>query len=232
MRFYAIAVMICLSATCFGQEKFFELKFHGEDRSFIYAQMESVVRPGKQYINIKFKGKTRQQLVAAVLKYIRDRPAYVLHDADSTGASAFAGIPHISYRDFRLVCPEKTCKADIVALAYIHIYFAGDTVNVNLQMDTEIYATIFKAKLRITPEGKVASDDDLPFNVLMLVRPESKVKVGKFKNSSDGDAYPDSIFDSKGNILNQPAKEALELYYNDLMNDLKSYITNYLQKQK
>ncbi len=224
--FYLAVIMLICSTSCLAQENFFSLKFHGEDRSYSYAQMESVAT-GNRSIGMEFKGKTKKQLIAAVLKYIKTRQAYVLQEADTTGKATLGNIPHISYRDFRLICPEKNCKADIIALAYIHIYFEGDKINVNLENDTEVYSTIFKAKLRITPEGKVASDDDLPFNLFQFVRPETKVKVNKFKNSNDGDAYPDSIFDSKGRILNQPAKDALEKYFNDLMNDLKAFITRY-----
>lgn len=222
--FSFIITLTCISNLVLAQEKFYQLKFHGEDRSYVYAQIESVTTGGKS-IGMEFKGRTQKQIIAAVFKYVKERPAYVLHDADTTGAVTFGNVPHISYRDFRLLCPEKTCKADIVALAYVHVYFEGDKIGVHIRNDTEIYSTIFNAKLRITPEGKVASDDDLPFNELQYIRPEDKVKVSEFKNSSDGDAYPESIFDSKGNILNQSAKDAIEQYCNDLMNDLKAFIS-------
>lgn len=224
--FYIVTMLFWCATTCLAQEKFFELKFHGEDRSYIYAQMEAV-GTGEKSIGMEFKGKTQKQLVMSVLKYVKSRPAYVLQDADTTGAATLGNTPHISYRDFRLICPEKTCKADIIALAYVHVYFKGDKIGVHIRNDTEIYSTIFNAKLRITPEGKIASDDDLPFNILQFIRPETKVKVNKFIMSNDGDAYPESIFDSKGRILNQPVKDALERYCNDLINDLKTFISKY-----
>ncbi len=170
-------------------------------------------------LKLDFKGKSKQQLIDAVLAYVDSHPEYVLK---TPGQGFKAGI---CYRDFSVIGGEEKYGADLIALTLVHVYPGEGNLQIAIIGDSNIYSTIFKAKLRITADDRVASDDDLPFNTIKYVQPPTRL-TGKRSGVKEGYglAYPESVFDGEGNIINQASKDVIEQYYNALVKDLKAFI--------
>ena len=233
---------IGLSFSANGQGKYFKVVTKPYNNSFINDKYYGVVVPlnnndGTNAI-LNFNGKSKQRLFDAVMDYLKARPALVFKPKMST--------PNlITYRDFSNIGTMDSCFADLVGRTYVYAIPLDGAIKISFGMGSEIYATIFNAKLQITPDDNVASIGDKPFNKYKYVQPAdegilesrstarqmllggSSYKSGK---RSLKEAYPDSIFDPEGNVRNTVNKRIIERYYDWFAADLYSFLTEYFSK--
>lgn len=224
IQIIGIVFLFLAGITSYSQDKYFVVNYYKKEKADIfgkraYGKLEHV---NSQFeIKLRFAGKTRQQLFKSILKYLNNRPAFKVTKIDSSSAK-----PFFIYRDFATICDKKKCLADLVALSYIYIVPADNIVYIRLAPHSVIYATIFDAKLRITEEGDVASDYDAPFDEYKFVQPEDqKSGTGLGKSTIRHKlAYPDSIFDRDGKIINPNNKKVIEDFFDGYFIDLKNFL--------
>ena len=144
----------------------------------------------------------------------------------------------IIYRDFATIGSKEQCFADLVGLVYVYAIPEEDGT-IKLDMSTsDLFASVNNAVLRITPDDNVASDADVPFNEYKYVQPAdqtylssgstaSRILLGsrtKRKKHSLKEAYPDSVFDPEGNVVNATNKVLIETFFNNYAEDLHNYL--------
>lgn len=229
--FFKIAVvplLMALAAPVFAQGKYFEVitqDFSGN----LYGKV--VVRGRKDNtVKLEYKGKSKKQLLQYALNYLKDRPG-LKRDTLIEGEGAL-----LCYKDFASIGAKDKCFADLVALTYIYVVPEEGYLSVSLSLSPKIFATIFDAKLKVDRGGVVVSENDVPFNEYKFVQPAD----GRTSSSVSPNggllglatsrkiqyklAYPDSIFDPEGKVVNPVNKKLVEEYYDGYINDLKSYL--------
>lgn len=235
---YIIILLFCLSiVTVYSQDKYFEIvaekSAHPYDkRGYVYYRRIKPIN-NQPYATLHFKGIGKEELHKAVMDYLKERPAMVIKPK-------YTNEHLIIYRDFATIGNKEQCYADLTGLVYMYVIPEEDGT-VKLDMSTsEIFASLNDAVLRITPDDNVASDSDVPFNEYKYVQPAdktylssgsaaSKILFGsrtKHKNHSIKEAYPDSIFDPEGNVINPVNKSLIEDFFNKYAEDLNKYLNN------
>lgn len=187
---------------------------------------------------LSFRGKSKQQLYNAVMDYLKERPGFVLKPKATTEHL-------ITYRDFSNIGSMDSCFADLVGLTFVYVIPMEDVLKVSFGRGSEIYATIFGAKLQVTPDDNVASIGNKPFNEYKFVQPADEgviqsrstarnILLGgsgyKSATRSLKEAYPDSVFDPEGKVRNTINKRIIENYYDWFAADLNSFVLNYFKK--
>ena len=157
----------------------------------------------------------------AIHQYIKARPQLKIDSENST---------YLYYRDFATICTMEKCMANLVALTYINIAPENGNVKVNLGITSKIYSTIFGAKLNINPDDIVVSENDVPFNEYVFSQGANQKKSPIFQTVKELKlAYPESIFDSQGKIVNPANKATIENFYNGYVEDLKKFLNKSLK---
>lgn len=212
-----------------AQGKYFEARLEKNEFSGSYY---GIVAPINKQPDIRLEapGKNKQQLLDKVLQYLKERPALKI-DTVIRGSG-----PVVVYRDFATIGTKEKCFADLVALTYVFVVPEEGYVSVRLGAISKIFASIFDAKLQISPDGVVVSDNDAPFNEYKFIQPadgrtQSKVSpngglvgLATSRKVPYKLAYPDSIFDPGGKIVNANNKKLIETFFDGYVSDLQSFL--------
>jgi hypothetical protein len=212
MKILTVLAFLLISVSAYSQEKYFEIVLAHDSYGLMVKPIDN-----KKEIILSYNGKTQKQLMVAVQKYIKERPRLKIDSENSN---------YVYYRDFATICTMEKCMADLVALTYINIAPENNgTLKVSLGLTSKIFSSIFGAKLNLNPDDIVVSDNDVPFNEYVFVQPADQKKSPIFKIIKEAKlAYPESIFDSKGKIINPINKTLIEKFYDGYVADLKNYL--------
>ncbi|MEY8762005.1 hypothetical protein [Chryseobacterium tongliaoense] len=227
-------IFMFLSIITNAQGKYFEVKTEIDESTGEYF---GNVRPinDPEYVALAYPGKTKEQLYDAVVKYVKSHRGLKL-DYTNDNKKTF-----LAYRDFATIGSKKTCGADLVSLTYITVVTdLKDTLLVKYSSSSKIFATVFDAKLTISPGNDVVSENDVPFNEYKFVQPgDERMRNSSFPNGglislvssrkNDKLAYPESIFDPKGKIVNPSNKKVFEGFFDGYIIDLKNYLDEHLK---
>ncbi len=224
-------IFILTAFPAFSQGKYFEVV---AEKSTYGGGLMGKVQPlnSQYYVTLSYKGKTQSQLLKAVQQYLKNRPALKLDHIDTTSDGKF-----LVYRDFATIGSKEKCFADLAGLTYIYVIPEKDgTIKLNLGLTSKIFASIFDAKLRISPGDDVMSDNDEPFNVYEIVQPAdegvltSNVWLGtRTRKRELKSAYPDSVFDPGGKVVNPVNKKLIEEFYDGYITDIKTFLDGNLK---
>ena len=221
-------LMLVLSIPCHSQGKYFEVVTEkGEYSGTSYGKVKPI--SGSYDLKLSYPGKHRKQLLDGILQYLKARPTLKVDTVLNDGSV-------VVYRDFATVGDKKTCFADLTALVYIYAVPEEGYISVSSGGSSKIYATVFDAKLRISPGGDVVSENDVPFNEYKFIQPtdgrtQSAVSphgglLGKATSRKINYklAYPDSIFDPDGKVVNPTNKKIIETFFDGYIADLDQFL--------
>ncbi|WP_363440485.1 hypothetical protein [Chitinophaga ginsengisegetis] len=189
-----------------------------------------------QYVKLAYPGKTKEQLYDAVVNYVKSHRGLKLDYTNDVKKTFLA------YRDFATIGDKTKCGADLISLTYIGVVTdLKDTLLVSYSIASRIFATIFDAKLTISPGNDVVSENDVPFNEYKFVQPGA----GRTQSSISPNggllgaatsrkinyklAYPESVFDPNGKIVNPGNKKIIEDFFDGYIVDLKNYLDKNLK---
>ena len=228
-----IAFFVALNNQAFSQQKYFSINYYkATGKGWTEGPTAKLEIATKEvYIPLAFKGKTQKQFYEALHGYIQSRQRFKIDFDKGVGSGFFA------YRDFSVIGNKDKCLADLVALTYVTIVFDHpDTLLVRVGATSKIYASIFDAKLLITPDNDVASVDDAPFNEYQFMQPDdervltSNAWTGtRSKKRELKQAYPDSVFDPDGKVVNMHNKNLIENFFDQYIIDLEKYLRENLK---
>ncbi|EJL75809.1 hypothetical protein [Chryseobacterium populi] len=228
-------MLLIISLHLYAQERYFEIRLEKNEFGGGYTGKVLPIND-QQYVKLAYPGKTKEQLYDAVTDYVKSHSGLKLDYSNDTKKTFLA------YRDFATIGDKKKCSADLVSLAYIMVVTdLKDTLLVSYSSTSKIFSTIFDAKLRISPGNDVISEGDIPFNEYKFVQPED----GRTQSSISPNggllgaatsrkinyklAYPESIFDSSGKIVNLSNKKIIENFFDAYIIDLKNYLDKRLK---
>lgn len=232
-KIYKIILIPCFVFVAFGtyaQGKYFEVVFDKPS-----AEGKVIPFNNQEQVKLDYNGKSKKQLLIAVSKYLKERPGLKLDNIPEDDGT------YLVYRDFATIGTKDKCLADLVASTLVYVTPENGHISIRLSLTSKIYASIFDAKLRISPDGTVGADDDKPFNEYKFVQPndgktQSKISPngGLLGAATSGKinyklAYPDSIFDPDGKIVNLTNKQIIEKFYDGYVIDLKNYLDKNLK---
>lgn len=238
-----LLLLAIATASLSAQGKYFKVAAFPYDNPWsgnkFYGNIVPVIDQGGGNAILSFGGKNKQQLYEGIMQYLKARPGFLLKPKSTTEHL-------ITYRDFTKVGSLDSCFADLVALTFVYAIPEDGLVKISFGITSKIYATIFQAQLEITPDDIVASVGDKPFNEYRYVQPadESVVKsrstahtilLGsstsyKTEKRSLKVAYPDSVFDPEGNVVNPVNKRIIENFYDWFVADLNAFLQGYFKK--
>lgn len=217
IKFVLTGPMLLLTILSFSQGKYVEVVAKKGDYTGTYF---GVVQPlNNEYsVNIPYKGKSKKAILQGILNYIKARPVLRFSHMSDNGS-------FVRYRDFSTIGNVERCGAAMVARTFVTAVPEEGMVLVNLNYggSSKIYASLFDAKLSISVDDIVVADDDVPFNEYQMVQPPNELGV-KMRA-----AYPESIFDAKGKVVNPTNKKILEDFYDFYITDLKNYLDKNLK---
>ncbi len=144
-------------------------------------------------------GKSRAELAARVREFAQKK-GYVLQPAARD---------RIVYRDFTQFGTAQECGADLWGKIRVTADIADGQVAV--QIESELFSTLFGAKLIINGNDDVASENDVPFSNLQFRIPESVRK-----------AFPEAPNDEKGRILNPLVLEKVTQFHERYLQELRA----------
>lgn len=228
-------IFFVIASPASAQGKYFEVKLEKNQFSSGYIGKVLPIHD-REYVKLAYPGKTKEQLYDAVLNYVKSHSGLKLEYSDNIKKTFLA------YRDFATIGDKKKCSADLVSLAYIEVVTdVKDTLLVSYSPNSKIFSTIFDAKLLISPGNDVISEGDIPFNEYKFVQPED----GRTQSSISPNggllgavtsrkinyklAYPESIFDPGGKIVNSNNKKIIEDFFDGYILDLKNYLDKNLK---
>lgn len=228
--FIAIIVSTLVSKSSFSQGKYFEIttvatRKSKEFRAKTEPDYFGVIRPlnNQPYVILEYRGQTVPQLMQAVLKYIKERKGLwvdALQETDN-GDGIF-----IKYGDFATIGDTMQCKANLVSKTRIAVAFGTDgnikagQIGIYISPLNDIYSSLYgNAQFRISRDFVVITENGLPFNIYEFVQPKAH----------KGLAYPESVFDQDGKIVNPVNKRIIEAFYDSYVTDLKSYLDKNLK---
>ncbi|MDG3582922.1 hypothetical protein [Galbibacter pacificus] len=236
-EYIAILIFFLSITATYSQGKYFEIVAEKnthpyDDRGYIYYGR---IKPldDQPYATLHFKDISKGTLHKAIMDYLKKRPTLILKPK-------FTNEHLIIYRDFATIGNKEQCFAGLTGLVYMYIIPEEDGT-VKLDVSTsEIFASLNDAVLRITMDDNVASDSDAPFNKYKYVQPADKIYLSsgstaskiflgsraKRKKHSLKQAYPDSIFDPEGNVVNPVNKALIEDFFNKYAEDLNTYLSH------
>gem|GEM_PF-2633997 len=223
-----VASFMAISFSGYSQGKYFEVVV---EKGSYDGRNYGKVRPlNNQYaVKLSYNGKSQKQLLEGILEYLKNRPTLKI-DTILNGGSC------VVYRDFATVGNKQNCFADLTALTYLFAVPEEGYISINNGSISKIYASVFDAKLRISPGGDVVSEEDVPFNEYKFVQPtdgrtQSAVSPhgGLLGHATSRKinyklAYPDSIFDPDGKIVNPANKKLIEAFFDGYIADLDQFL--------
>lgn len=238
-----LVLLTLIAAGINAQGKYFKVAAIPYDNAWgndkFFGNIVPVIDQGGGNAILHFGGKSKQQLYEGIMQYLKARPGFLLKPK-STNEHL------ITYRDFTKVGSIDSCFADLVALTFVYAIPEDGLVKISFGITSKIYATIFNAQLKITPDDNIASVGDLPFNEYKYVQPadESVIKsrstahtmlLGSSTGYKTGkrslkEAYPDSVFDPEGNVVNQVNKRIIENFYDWFAADINAFLQGYFKK--
>lgn len=216
IKILSIIGFLLISALAHSQEKYFEIVLAKDSYGLMIKPLDN-----KKEIILSYSGKTQKQLMVAIHQYLKERPQLKIDSENST---------YLYYKDFATICTIEKCMADLVALTYINIAPENGNIKVNLGVASKIYSTVFGAKLNINPDDIVVSENDVPFNEYVFIQTENQKKSAIYQTVKELKlAYPESIFDAQGKIVNPTNKATIENFYNGYVADLKKFLDKNLK---
>ncbi|ANH82051.1 hypothetical protein A8C56_14690 [Niabella ginsenosidivorans] len=223
-----------------AQQQYFQINTRKEKNTYTNSIQTigalNIVAPRDQYgaITLDYPGKTPHQLYTSVMNYLKATQRFVViaNGDDAT----------VKYRDFFYIGKKDSCKADLIALNYITIYTLENKIKFSLD-EYNIFSTVNDAQLEISKFGEVSSRQDVPFNYYEYVQPAPYKDAAQYrtgglvglatrkagKKHQPGLAYPESIYDPEGNIVNAANKRIIEVFFNSYIISLKNYLDNNLK---
>lgn len=224
---------ILLSIGTNAQGRYFEIKPEINEATGGYIGKVQPV-DDVEYVKIAYPGKTKEQLYDAVVNYVKSHRGLKL-DYSNDAKKTF-----LAYRDFATIGDKKKCAADIISLTYIGVVTdLKDTLLVSYSRASKIFSTIFDAKLTISPGNDVVSENDAPFNEYKFIQPGAARGQRSISNGglitiapagkNDKLAYPESIFDPNGKLVNPGNKKIMEEFFDGYIVDLKNYLDKNLK---
>ncbi|SMC60259.1 hypothetical protein [Pedobacter nyackensis] len=234
----AILTLVLIAVVHFGQAqgRYFEAVCEKSTGNLFGDNLFGYIRPLNKQPAITFqltnKSKSKAELMKLLQSYLKSRPALKVEEVVN-GEGAY-----ICYRDFASIGDKSKCYADLSGLTYVYAVPLDDMIKIRIGLTSKIYATLNDAKLQISPSGTVVSDNDVPFGDYKYVQPggyktgNTGGLIGKIKEKtkSPGLAYPDSIFDAEGNVVNPVNKQIIEAFYDGYINDLKKFLDENFKK--
>lgn len=224
-------LFIFLCSGLHAQERYFEVKPEINESAGGYIGKVQPTGDDPQYIKLAYPGKTKEQLYDAVVNYVKSHRGLKLDYTNDIKKTFLA------YRDFATIGDKVKCGADLVSLTYIAVVTdLKDTLLVSYSRSSKIFSTIFDAKLVISPGNDVVSENDVPFNEYKFVQPgkgrtQSSISPGggllgaaTSPNINNKLAYPESVFDANGKVVNPANKKIIEDFFNGYIVDLKNYL--------
>ncbi len=221
----------------FCQTEFYSINYNKfpkkktKDAYTPYAYASIGLKDNANMVKLPFKEKTKEQLYQALLAYGKEKSFLRLSYNEGVDKG------RIEFKDFVTLGTKENCMADLYALTFLEAFFYDrDYIGIRINLrKSKIYATVSDAKLKLTPNDDVASLDDTPFNEFKFIQPSNEEIMFSYgylfgldkKNLSIKLAYPDSIFDIEGNIINPYNKSLIEKYYDKHILDLKAFLENY-----
>lgn len=228
--------LVTVSYVAHAQVRYFEAVCEKSTDNLFGDNLFGYIRPlSKQpeiIFQLKNKSKSKAELMKLLQNYLKSRPGLKVEEVVN-GEGAY-----ICYRDFASIGDKSRCYADLTALTYIYAAPLDDMIKLRIGVSSKIYATLNDAKLEISPSGTVVSDNDVPFGDYKYVRPGG-YKTGntggvfgkiKEKTKTPGLAYPDSIFDAEGKVVNPVNKQIIETFYDGYIHDLKKFLDEDFKK--
>ena len=195
----------------------------GRKQDFVNAYVGLVATPQTTKtgnIVLEYPGKTKKQLHDAVVKYVHSYSGFVLKDDDS--------IAHLHYRNFAYIGTKDKCMADLLAITVWGVATGDGALHIGWSRN-DMYSTIYGAKLQVTKFDEVISENDVPFNQYLIAQPLEKLQIGAYRGvfTKTADlklAYPESVFDPEGNVINPANKKIIEDFYDGFITNLKNYL--------
>ncbi|OOG19774.1 hypothetical protein BWD42_07695 [Sphingobacterium sp. CZ-UAM] len=212
-----VVALLLIVTFSFGQGEYFEVvckKVNGTQNEYT-GRLEPL--NNQSSIVLEYKGKTKKQLMQAVIKYIQERKGFWIDKMQEEDGSYGA---FITFGDFASIGDILKCKANLVSSTRMNIRFQNDG-KLLLSEGSWIYASLFSnVQYRISRGGLVFSEGDTPFNDYKFIQPQSK---------NEQLAYPESIFDADGKLVNPTNKKIIEDFYDAYVIDLKNYLDKNLK---
>lgn len=231
-------VLVSFVQFSYAQGRYFEVVCEKSNNSMFGDAFYGFVRPLGNKPEIIFqltnKSKSKAELMKLLQSYLKSRPALKV-DKVVGGQGAY-----VCYRDFASIGDKNQCYSDLTALTYIYAVPLDDMIKIRIGLDSKIFATLNDAKLQISPSDAVVSEGDVPFGDYRYVQP-SGYKTGntggllgkmKEKVKRPGLAYPDSVFDAEGKVVNPVNKQIIEAFYDGYVTDLKKFLDENFSKNK
>ncbi len=232
LKFFAILSSVLIHFQVVSAQGYYEVRSEVIERKDVVGKKMKLLQvalkttTGTPFISFAFPGKNTKQLHDAVLGYVKTLttayPYYYKLQIDDH-------VSGISYRCFETVGMHDSCFADIYALTYMNVIPSNDTLYVQVSPVSQLYATAFHAQLQITSTDAVASVNDVPFNFYSFIQPSMVLQEGgqaiwSRKTIPMRLAYPESIYDPEGNIVNAYNKQVIERFYDHHLVALKKYL--------
>jgi len=216
IKILSVIGFVIIATAAQSQEKYFEIVLAKDAYGLMIKPLNN-----KKEVVLPYTGKSQKQLILAIHQYMKERPRLKIDSENSD---------YLYYRDFATICTMEKCMADLVALTYVNIVPQNGKVKVNLGITSKIYSSIFNAKLNINPDDIVVSENDVPFNEYVFVQASNQKKSSIYQTVRELKlAYPESIFDAQGKIVNPMNKETIENFYSGYVIDLKNYLDKNLK---
>ncbi|HWV67304.1 hypothetical protein [Chitinophaga sp.] len=225
-RTILVASLLAISLSGFSQGKYYEIVIE----KGTYGNYGMVKPLSNQYdVKLSYDGKKQRQLLEGILEYLKNRPTLKI-DTVLNGGTV------VVYRDFATIGNKQTCFADLTGLIYMFAVPEEGYISIRAGGNSKIYASVFDAKLRISPGDDVVSEQDVPFNEFKFIQPtdgrtQSAVSphgglLGQATSRKINYklAYPDSIFDPEGKIVNPNNKKIIEAFYDGYIADLDQFL--------
>ncbi|MET3875951.1 hypothetical protein [Chitinophaga sp. OAE865] len=184
---------------------------------------------GQYDVKLSYNGKKQRQLLEGILEYLKNRPTLKI-DTILNGGTV------VVYRDFATIGNKQNCFADLTGLIYMFAVPEEGYISIRAGGNSKIYASVFDAKLRISPGDDVVSEQDVPFNEFKFIQPtdgrtQSAVSphgglLGQATSRKINYklAYPDSIFDPDGKVVNANNKKIIETFFDGYIADLDQFL--------
>ncbi len=225
--FLFAACLLITGQAAFAQGKYFEVTIEkGPVDNRNYGKISPL--NGQYDIQLRFEGSNKKQLLDGVLLYLKNRPTIKIDTILNKGTC-------VVYRDFATIGNMKTCMADLTALTYFFVVPEDGYLSFRTGINSKIYASVFGAKLSISPGDDVVSEQDVPFNEYKFVQPAdgrtmSNIAPGGLLGKATSRkvqyklAYPESIFDPEGKVVNQHNKTTIEAFFDGYVTDIYDFL--------
>lgn len=211
-----VAFLIFFSSlSIHAQGKYFEIVKVKKNRN---TRLLATVKPlkNKKEIIINYNGKSKTQLIETVRQYLKNNPALIINE-DLNNI--------IEYNKFDSICTKQKCLADLVGLTTVRCDFSDNgKIKISLAESTKIYTSIFGAVMKRGAGNNIVSDHDVPFNEFQFVLPKNEIIGSTITKNEWKAAYPESIFDADGKLINLNNKKIIEKFYDKYIDDLKIYL--------